>query len=244
MVNYCAVAIGLEPEKIVLAMISFGLAGLFLFLMARRNLSTKKKVGFIYGHLTSLFFPFALFSTEAACGFLCLPCGDNAVGLAFLALPTTLIASTLAGFVVIPSLFVLSHKKKEMKAGVYTEFVQQQAKSLQVKAPKIYLVNKARPFAFSFRSLRPSIFLSVGLFDILKKKEIEAVLLHELAHIKQRSSAFKVSAALMRLSPFSWLRTFSRDLSIEEREADRAVIEQQKTTRHLASAKQKVGRFR
>ncbi len=242
--NFCAVAVTIETEKLLLASFSFALAiALFLLLLKHPRLSNSKKVAAIYGHLTALFFPFALFSTEAACGFLCLPCGDNAAGLALLALPTTLIASTLAGFVVIPTLFILTQRKRELQ-GRYVSFVRAHAQKLNVREPRLYVVNKARPVAFSFRSLRPSIFVSVGLFDVLKPKEIEAVLLHELAHLQLRSSAFKLSAALMRLSPFALLRGFTGDLNQDEQAADRAVVQAQKTGWHLTQAKRKVNRFR
>ena len=240
--DYCAAAVSIEMDKLLLAGFSLALAVVFLFALRKQNLSNSKKIAAIYGHLSALFFPFILFSTEAACGFFCLPCGDNAAGLALLALPTTLFASMIAGFVLIPTLFILTHRKRELE-GDYASFIRTQAQRLDLRAPKLYVVNKAKPIAFSFRSLRPSIFLSVGLFDVLKPKEVEAVLLHELAHLQRRSSTFKLSAALMKFSPFSLLRGFAGDLSNDEKAADAAVVQVQKTPHHLTQAKRKVNRF-
>ena len=85
-----------------------------------------------------------------------------------------------------------------------------------------------------------NVFLSIGLLDILRKKEIEAVLLHELHHVASGSSTFKLSTALLRLSPFSVLRNFAPDLGEDERAADAFVRQVQRTDRHLEAARRKI----
>ena len=102
-------------------------------------------------------------------------------------------------------------------------------------------MDKAKPIACSFKSFRSAIFVSVGMLDILSKKEIQAVLLHELAHIKQRSSVLKFSSFLMNvLSPLSLLARFHHDTSKEEREADKFAIRVQRTSKYINSAKKKI----
>ena len=85
-----------------------------------------------------------------------------------------------------------------------------------------------------------AIFVSKKLLSILNRKELEAVLLHELAHISSKSSVFKVSAFLMNFSPLSIFNSFGGDLTLEEKKADEFVIKMQKTNRHLLSAKRKM----
>src|SRR3989338_4604135 len=96
-------------------------------------------------------------------------------------------------------------------------FVRKHSKKLRLKEPKIYAINKSKPLAFSFRSHKSAIFLSIGLTEILNKKELQAVLLHELAHVKEKSSALKVSNTIMSIfSPFSRLAGFHNNTGREE----------------------------
>ncbi len=227
----------LDPPKIALGIASISIAVFILFLIKKFNLSSGAKISLIYLHLTTLFFPFVLFSVNTACGMLCMSCYNNMLMLIGYTLPTTLLVSIAAGFVLLPMLFIFSNKKTEIKGGWIIKFLKKYSNMLGIKQPKIYAVNKAKPLAFSFRSFKSAIFLSVGLMDIFSKKETEAVILHELAHIKQRSSALKLSGILLKLfSPFSILMRFG-DSSRDESRADGFVFEVQKTREHLLSAK-------
>ena len=101
----------------------------------------------------------------------------------------------------------------------------------------------SRPLAFSFRSFTSAVFLSVGMLEILKKKEVEAVLLHELFHVKSRASVFKLTSALIKFSPLSFMKNFHGELGKGEGEADSFVREAQGTSLHLESAKRKMREF-
>ena len=80
--------------------------------------------------------------------------------------------------------------------------------------------------------------------EILSKKELQAVLLHELAHIKEKSSALKVSSTIMNIfSPFSRLAGFGNNITKEEHKADSFVVKTQKTSKYLQAAKSKIGEF-
>ena len=239
MINACTAGISIDGVKFLLALASFSLAVLTIFLL-RRSFSSKAKIGLIYAHLSSLFFPPVLFTTNFACGWFCLPCFENPLGLALLALPTTLIASAIAGFVVIPGYFLISRKTFLSTDKGLKSFLANHSARAGIKAPGLYIIDLARPLAFSFRSFRSAIFLSVGMVEILRKRELEAVLLHELFHVKSGSSIFKFSSALMRLSPFSLMKNFDLELGSEEEGADSFVREVQRTSRHLAGAKRKI----
>ena len=115
---------------------------------------------------------------------------------------------------------------------------------MKIKMPKIYIFDNANPIAFSFKSLKSMIFISAGLMDLLNKKEIEAVILHELWHIKRKASILTMSVSLLRFfSPLSLLARFHHDSDKEESHADRFAITTQKTDKHLKSAKTKMDKF-
>lgn len=243
MTDACFLAVSADQTKIFLAAASFVFATVSIFFL-RKNFSNKIKISLIYTHLATIFFPFVLFSTNLACGAWCLPCFNEPVSLVFLSLPTTLLFAGIAGFVAIPGFYLFSRKSYPLRQKSLAGFVSFHAKKLQMKAPKLYLLDRAKPVAFSFKTFRSAIFLSVGMLDILTKKEIEAVLLHELYHIKSKSSLFKFSSHLLKFSPFSILKNFSTELSEEEKKADGFVESMQKTAIHLLSAKRKSEGFK
>lgn len=238
----CFAGFSIDVDKVLLTAISISLAILFLYLIKRFNLPTKTKIGLIYGHLTALFFPFVLFTTNFACGAMCMSCYSDTAAMAGYALPSALMLGTIAGFVVIPAFYTVSRKRIKNKE--ILSFVKKYASSLKIKTPKIYIIDRAKPIAFSFKSFRSAIFISVGMLDILNKKEIHAVLLHELAHIKQKSSVLKFSSSLLKLSPLSLLARFHHDTGKEEAEADRYAIKIQKTSKHINSAKKKINNYK
>ena len=231
-------------DKVLLSVFSFFLAVVMLVFLKGTNFGTKTKLVLIYGHLTFLFFPFVLFTTNLGCGISCAPCQNNLISLTLLALPTTLVASTLVGALAIPSYYIFSNKTREIKTRWMTKIVKFYANKLNFPVPKIYALDKAIPAAFSFRNFKSAIFFTVGLLDILNKKELEAVLLHEIAHIARKSSLLKLSFSILRFfSPLSVFVKFYHDSSEEERYADNFTIKEQKTNFHLDSAKQKMDNF-
>ncbi|MFA4820058.1 MAG: M48 family metalloprotease [Candidatus Aenigmatarchaeota archaeon] len=236
----CFVGFVVDIDKVALAVISLSLAAFFLLAVKNFKLSTKTKIGLIYGHLILLFFPFVLFTTDFACGAMCMSCQNNTLALVSYSLPTALVLGTIAGFAVIPAFYTFSNKRQTRNREII-EFVRKYSSLLNIRMPKIYIMDKAKPIAFSFKSFRSAIFVSVGMLDILGKKEIQAVLLHELAHIKQRSSMLKFSSFMMNvLSPLSLLTRFHHDTSREEGEADRFAIRTQRTSKYINSAKRKL----
>lgn len=235
----CFVGFVVDIDKVALTVISLSLAVFFLLAVKNFKLSTKVKVALIYGHLILLFFPFVLFTTDFACGAMCLSCQNDTLALVSYSLPSALILGTIAGFAVIPAFYTFSNKRQIRNREIIA-FVKKYSSLLNIRMPKIYIVDKAKPIAFSFKSFRSAIFVSVGMLDILSKKEIQAVLLHELAHIKQKSSVLKFSSLLMNLSPLSLLARFHHDTSKEEKEADLFAVKVQRTSKYINSAKRKI----
>ena len=104
----CFAGFIIDYEKMFLVGTSLVFAILML-LALRKTQSTKYRIGLIYAHLSFLFFPFTLFTTEFSCAAVCAPCGGtDLLGLALLSLPTTLAFCTVAGFVLIPTFYVLT----------------------------------------------------------------------------------------------------------------------------------------
>ncbi len=62
---------------------------------------------------------------------------------------------------------------------------------LKISTPKIFTFKSAEPRAFSVDGFRKAVFLSDNLVSKLSKKDLSAVLLHELYHLKRRSGAWK-----------------------------------------------------
>ena len=56
---------------------------------------------------------------------------------------------------------------------------------LQIKTPKVYILEDYIPNAYSFKD---SIVLSLGLFEVLQENEILGVVAHEIGHIKNKDT--------------------------------------------------------
>lgn len=234
----------LDPSRLSITLISISLAVVIFLVLKKINFSTRSRIFLVYGHLTFLFFPVILYSTHIGCGMLCMPCHNNLFHLVSYALPTTLIASTLTGFVAIPLIYKFSSKKIMIESEWISNFIRKYSKKMNIKTPMLYAIDDAKPFAFSFRSFISTIFMSIGLMEILNKEEIKAVLLHEMSHIKQKSSILKFSGHILRFfSPLSLLAGFHNESSLEEKKADDFVVKMQGTGKYLLSAKKKLNEY-
>jgi Zn-dependent protease with chaperone function len=240
----CLTEFLIDPGRFLLVLLSVSFAIVLLIVLKKGKFSTKSRVMIIYGHLTSLVFPFVLYATHFSCSVMCMPCSENMLHLLGYALPTTLLLGTLGGFIAIPVLFRLSSKRSAIDVKWIINFVKKQSNKMNIKVPKLYVMDNAKPAAFSFRSLKSAIFMSVGMFEVMNKQEIKAIILHELAHIRQKSSILKFSNSLLRvISPLSILARFNQDSSREEEKADEFVVEAQGTDKHLLSAKRKLDAY-
>ncbi len=244
MIVGCFAGFVINADKLLLMGSSVFLAAITLLILKKFRLSTKFKVGFIYSHLIFLFFPFTVLTTDVACGAACMPCANNLMNLVALALPTTFALSTIAGFFIIPGFYMFFSRKAEIKNIHVIKFVKRHSARLKIKTPKVYIIDNANPIAFSFRSFKSMIFVSAGLMDLLNKKEVGAVILHELSHLKRKASVLTMSFSLLRFfSPLSLLARFHHDSYKEEVYADRFAARIQKTDKYLKSAKRKIDEF-
>ena len=247
-----------DPVKagITLAAIAIAITSLYLF---KRADSVGSKVLLAYLHLSALFFPLALFAYSTGCstamascaGNSCasiaaLMCSPNLIKLLVYPLPITIALATVAGFVVIPFLHTKSSKVQELKDARLNSFAGKWARRLKLKQPKLYAVDDQKPLAYSFKSFQPSIFLSIGLLELLGLKEKQAVVLHELAHLKEDDSALKVSEKMLKFSPLYLLKEFAKKKPHSpeaEKKADEFAAKAQGTGKHVKSARGKVNEY-
>ena len=230
-----------SPLKLTIVLSCIALALISFYLLKKKDLSMKKKLVFMYSHVFFLIFPVVFFLFQKTCEMIYLNC-DAPRYIAYI-LTFVGITGLISGFILAPIMFYKIYRKnsKELKKADIISFVKAHAKKLGIKTPKVYLLNKAKPMAFSM--LKSRIFVSVGLFDLLNKKEIESVLLHELGHLKSNSSMIKFSTLFTKfLSPLANFTPIT-DLKKEEIKADKVAIRFQKTSKHLNSAKKKVNEF-
>ncbi len=216
--------------SLFLSIISF-----ILFLKIKNN----KKYVFVYSHIFLLLFPFIYLTFQTGCRMYFTGCHRNEAIMSLLFF--ALISSFIAALFIAPILFIkkYSKKSKEIENHDITDFITGYSEKI-----KVYLIDTAQPIAFSLSLLKKKIFISVGMIDLLNKKELEAVLLHELGHIKNNSSLSKFSHFFMRfLSPFSYFTSIHESVNKEEKDADMFVFEKQQTWKYLDSAKKKTNEF-
>jgi len=85
------------------------------------------------------------------------------------------------------------------------ELVTRISKKANIKVNKVFIFRKAVPNAFSLDLIplpflrRPYIVLNTNVLEILSDNEIEAVISHELAHIKNGDSLFRLVLSIPRL---------------------------------------------
>lgn len=247
MCTECSLAFFLTPLKAGIVALSFLISAAALVALRQLKTSgTKQRLTLLYVHVFTFVFPFLFYLFFRGCNSYFSGCSHARAIVAMLGL-TGLIATLLA-LALAPFILINRYSRKSVLVGKRhwsVDFVKKHADAIMVSAPQIFFVDDAAPLAFSFSFIRPKIFLSMGLFDILGRKEIEAIILHELAHVKRRATYVKLSAHMARLlSPFSMLADFlGRSGTTEESAADDMAVSVQGTSSHLDSAKRKIMQF-
>lgn len=110
------------------------------------------------------------------------------------------------------------YKAKPFQDREINHIVENLSKKAGVPKPKVYIINEKIPNAFATGRGPGSSALAVtsGLVQRLNKDEIEAVLAHEIAHIKNRdvlvsTMAATIAGAISYLAQLAWFGAFSRD---------------------------------
>jgi Zn-dependent protease with chaperone function len=229
MILQSAVEFLTDPEKMLVVVVSL-LLGISA-LLAWKKLN---RPALLYAHLFFVLTPFFYFALSINCSLslvhgLLSWCTALATKFFIYIVPPLMAVSFIGGWLVLPWLYRRFAGQLSMK--LFNDL----CRSTGISA-ELFLLDKAKPVAFSSGE---SVFVSVGLFESLSKKELEAVLLHELYHVKSRSSWNKFSAGFVRIfSPIAWFSSCA--VEAEELAADAFATKMQGTCKYLNSAKGKV----
>src|SRR3989338_2052924 len=230
-----------HPLHIAIFVLSLILSIAF-FILFKKSGDLRKKVNFLAMHIALLFFPFVF----SAVFWRCMIPMMNCMPMMFMIfVPISGIITIVLGFVLLPFMYRWSDKCCLIKNSFIKKFVEKNSKILKIKEPRVYSINDLEPAAYSITNLKPSIFVTAGLSELLTKKELEAILLHELYHHKYKTYFWKFSGNVLRLfTPVAAFTGFSGTLEKEEIEADNYAISMQNTNKCILSAKSKIKNFR
>lgn len=225
-----------NPVHLSVLIISWAFA-LISFLYWREH----PKARYLYAHLFFLMVPLLDFAVAVPCNIpfvqgLLTFCSVVYTRLFTALIPVALVGAIVGGYYVAPALYKKFYRAKPLQDERFANL----ADKAGIRGARFWVLDTAKPLAFSFGK---DILMSVGMFELLAKKEQDAVVLHELGHVKQKSSVSKVSAALARFfSPVAHFALGER-ISAEENAADEFAAQVQRTTRHLNTAKRKVEKY-
>lgn len=103
----------------------------------------------------------------------------------------------------------------------------------------VIVVKQKKDLALTIGFSRPKIIVSEGLIKRLKSKELEAVILHELYHLREKHPLMLVVGEILSSTLFLLpvVKDLTRNMRVSlENEADWFTVSQQKTSKHLSSA--------
>lgn len=230
----------LDPVKLGIVLFSLAISIGSLFLLLKKGISASRRAMLVYVQIFSLVFPVVFFLSFNGCQSLLSGCSKFTATVYLFTI--TAIISAIVGSIAAPFIFLWARSRASIgiEGTGYESFIESESARLGIKKPAAYVLDTGTPVAFSFAGLKPAIFVSVGLFDVLTRKELESVLLHELMHVKSGSSPFR-STFMARL--FSPVALFASHLSSKEEKADAYAKERQRTARHINSAKAKLDQY-
>jgi Zn-dependent protease with chaperone function len=243
MCQECVFGFFYDPIKVTLSLVSLILS-VWFFILMKKQLEPRKKAMLIYAHLFTLIFPVVYYIFTNGCMSVAGMGFCNSLKPALTIFFVTLLSSVILGYLLTPLMLRFSSKTSQVRSHRLDDFIAGESMKVGIEKPVLHVIDSAQPQAFSVSILKPRIYVSIGLAELLSKKEMEAVLLHEMGHIKRQSSWLKFSTYLHRLaSPFSVVTNFNPTLEAEEKAADEFAIIVQGTSRHIDSAKRKIGNY-
>ena len=229
-----------SPVNVLVLIAALILSLLFYFLFKKTD-RIKVKVSYLYTHIFFLFFPFLFSAFTSKCWKCVIPVCDCSPNVVVYGTFGGISLAVISSFLLLPYLYTWASRSREVVSGSLKEQLKQLCCRLNLPQPKLYTLNDVAPKAYSITNIRPSVFVSVGLCEILNRKEMEAVLLHELDHLRNKTSFWRFSTHTLRIfSPLSTFITLDRSIQREELDADAFAVQEQGTAAYLQSAKHKV----
>jgi Zn-dependent protease with chaperone function len=234
-----------NPVNVYITIAAVSLS-LFFFLLLKFNLhaSNRQKLILSYAHVFALVFPVIYFMYSTGCRMLFSSC-HKLTAIIYLGM-MAFISALITAMLVAPFFLLGRMKKRSMALGSrqLLAFVRSHASRLGIRNLSVYVLKTAKPLAFTFSHFSRSIFISAGMADLLSKRELESVLLHELAHVRDSSPSLKITQFVLRIfSPLAKYASFGREIDEEEAKADSFSIQMQGTQRYIRSARKKIGEF-
>ena len=230
-------AFAADPLKLGLFLSSFLVAAV-LYSAVRKETNLQRKSLLMFLNLLAVAFPLVLLAFSLGCSEFQLGCAITISQTLLLAFPASLVLAFAFYYLLIPTLRTLNCAPIDY-ANPLAAFVAAEAANLGIPTPRLMVLQVHEPVAYSMTAVFPTIVVSVGVLELLTRKEQEAVALHELYHLSRKSPSFKVWSLLYGLFlPFS-RPSFFNDLSKDELAADGYAGRVQGTGRFVASAKAK-----
>ncbi len=222
-----------SPIVMLIAVSSLLLAVITLALWKKHNL-----LSLLYAHLFFAIIPFVITAVKIKCS----PAFQNSF-ISFCTmlfskfvlyfLPALIIATFILGYFVVPRFYLKNSQKHNSKQ------FQKACKKTKILAD-FFVIDRAKPEAYT---VGKNVFMTVGMFEILNSKEREAVILHELNHVKSNSSWIKFNERLVRIfSPVAWFSS-AKTVKIEEQKADNFAKKIQGSPKFVLSAKNKIQNY-
>lgn len=226
----CLEAFSKDPLGLLLLGVFGSIAVLSAYTIITRE-SIRSKIKWSYPLLFSVLFVLTYFTFTMSCHASAPFCSDHAL---LYSVPAAFLGSLLFGYVILPSIYLAWARGRL-------------AKSLAAYLPEsvpVYVSDSGKPFAYSYGGFRRWIVVSQGMLEILTKKELQAVLLHEYGHIAGNTSIYKASRWVYSKIPLLHAVVDGKLLEDEEElRADRFAVEAQGTAKHLNSAKRKLKHY-
>lgn len=219
----------------MLAIITLALFSILTFAVWTK----KNKLWLLYAHLFFVLTPLFMVAIKIKCGpelvnYWVSFCTIMFAKFIIYAIPLLLILTFAIGYIAIPVFYSNKAKKHDYKP------FKKLSETLKIPA-SMHLIDSAKPTAFT---VGKKIFISIGMFEILSRKEMDAVMLHELSHVKQHSSLNKFSEFMIKIfSPIAWFAN-CKTIQYEELLADNFARQIQNTSKFLNSAKKKIEKFK
>lgn len=201
----------------------------------------KNKLNWIYIAIFGILLPFVYVAVTMVCHIGFFGCTERTM---MYSIPISFIVTLVIGYILIPFAYMKLKKNHKIVSDYQTDFIESLASKNKIKKPPLYVFESSNPEAFSYSLFTPVIMISTRLYELLNKKELEAVLLHELGHLKNGSSYYKFAAFFAASLP-----VFSRIIDVvlvekkEESIADDFAVSIQKTNKHIKSARKKVHQY-
>ncbi|MEM3030875.1 MAG: M48 family metalloprotease [Candidatus Micrarchaeia archaeon] len=125
-------------------------------------------------------------------------CDMLSMKVLFGALPLAVVLSATVFYLLGSRLFVAAIGGQALPASHWLHALNERlSMRVGVVAPELRFVSRQEPIAFSVVGEKSFIVLSVGALELLPRKKLELILLHELRHVKRKDPLIKFAAFLL-----------------------------------------------